>query len=176
MNRTQILLFALSAPLPQWFLTSSILLTQQFRTSSALLPQRFRTSSALPPHFFRSGSSLLPHFFRTASRMRRRTPLWAERMCASHSRPTETGARSRGSAHAGGRCRWAGGRACPSVGLLVHSLWRSVERFKCFTKTFESFCQKFIITLHRALHDGRPGFPGADGRLPIRQWCGRVYD
>ena len=32
------------------------------------------------------------------------------------------------------------------------------------------------ITLHRALHDGRPGFPGADGRLPIRSRCGRVYD
>ena len=33
-----------------------------------------------------------------------------------------------------------------------------------------------IVTLHRALHDGRPGFPGADGRLPIRSRCGRVYD
>ena len=32
------------------------------------------------------------------------------------------------------------------------------------------------FTLHRALHDGRPGFPGADGRLPIRSRCGRVYD
>ena len=32
------------------------------------------------------------------------------------------------------------------------------------------------LTLHRALHDGRPGFPGADGRLPIRPRCGRVYD
>ena len=32
------------------------------------------------------------------------------------------------------------------------------------------------ITLHRALHDCRPGFPGADGRLPIRPrravWAG----
>ena len=29
-------------------------------------------------------------------------------------------------------------------------------------------------TLHRALRDGRPGFPGADGRLPARSRCGRV--
>ena len=31
------------------------------------------------------------------------------------------------------------------------------------------------VTLHRALHGGRPGFPGADGRLPLRPRCGRVY-
>ena len=24
-----------------------------------------------------------------------------------------------------------------------------------------------VYTVHRALHDGRPGFPGADGRLPV---------
>ena len=29
-------------------------------------------------------------------------------------------------------------------------------------------------TLHRALHDGRPVFPGSDGRLPIWPRCGRV--
>ena len=28
----------------------------------------------------------------------------------------------------------------------------------------------------RALHDGRPGFPGAGGRLPVRSRRGRVYD
>ena len=32
------------------------------------------------------------------------------------------------------------------------------------------------FTLHRALHDGRPGFPGAGGRLPIRPRCGRVME
>ena len=33
-----------------------------------------------------------------------------------------------------------------------------------------------VFTLHRALYDGRPGSPGADGRLPNRPRCGRVYD
>ena len=31
------------------------------------------------------------------------------------------------------------------------------------------------FTLHHAPHDGRPGFPGAGGRLPVRSRCGRVY-
>ena len=67
------------------------------RTSSAAVPHFFRTSSAAVPHSLRASSALLPqrsltfpHFFRTAAEIWRRTPLWAETMCASHFRPTET--------------------------------------------------------------------------------------
>ena len=90
------------------FRSGSALPPNFFRSGSALLPHFFRSGSALPPHFLRTSSAAFPRFFRTSSAhtaagMWRRTPVWAEPMCASHSRPTETRARSRGSARAGGR-------------------------------------------------------------------------
>ena len=73
-------------------------------------------------------------------------------------------------------CRSRSGRALATgtawAGLcLIHHHRRLATRER--RERTEVCVRNANHTLHRALHDGRPVFPGADGRLPIRPRCGR---